>query len=262
MLEDDDKFDDFDDEDEEYSLTEVEVWFDDNIEYFLRSPTPMSEFPSEIPLETELFYYNVYRPAKQLIKPAVRNLIYKQYPLTSNEMRPRFVEEIDKIADEAGHHLLMRFAAILCDQKDGIDVREIYPEFEKWEKEYARPEAPPQPDYTFADKWENRANFSDEDIKKVADEFYEEELEAYHYHQGRKKEYFDLLQSVIIQLYPAFLDFEYESWIMYASALHEDYFEYNESCDHIDTMLEYKFDEDDFDLGYVEFHDKLRERMV
>lgn len=261
MLEDDEKFDDFDDEDPDFSLTEVELWFDDNIEYFLRTPTPLSELPTEITLETELFYYNVYCPAKKQIKPAVLNLIHKQYPLTANEMRPRFLEEIDKIATEAGHHLLMRFAAILCDQKDGINVREFYTDFEQWEKEYARPEDPPQPDYSFADSWENKPDLTEQFIKEIADEVHVEELEAYHYHQGRRKEYFDLLQSIIIELYPAFLDFDLENWIMYARALHEDYFEYTENCDHIETMLEYKFDEADFDLGYLEFRDKLMERM-
>ncbi|MEI6752404.1 MAG: hypothetical protein WCK78_04480 [Paludibacter sp.] len=261
--EDDDKDDEFFDDDE---LTEMEEWYDDNCEFFVRESRPITSVFVEVPQDVEFFYESVYCPAMAEIAPAVRVLIEKQYPSVKDEIRPKLVEYINWIAISAGKYLLLSSHELVDDQKEGVNLREKYPDFEFWVENYGRRPEPPVPNYSFAD--DNpyiKEHISPEIIREVAEESCIEETEYYHRTENRRKEYFDIVQSVVFKYYKVLEDLDYEGWIVYAANINEDYESYTECCDHIDTIIKYNFDEDDLyldeDLFMEKLHIKIKEEL-
>lgn len=262
MIEDDGKYDEFnDDEEETFSLSDIEIWYDNNLEYFIRNSTQLANIPKEIPLEVESFYYHVYLPVMHEAKPKILKLIHQQYPRIADELRPRFVKEAEKVADEAGHHLLMTLQAVIADQHSQANLYELYTDLPDWIQKYGKPEPPPEIDYHFMDKWNAAHQIPEEIIKEIAEENWREDLKFYYYNEARKKSYYDIFQTAIIKNYSPFLDFNLESWVIFAEAMFIDFLNYEEEIEYIDTMIDYGFAEEDFDLDYITYSEMLSERI-
>ncbi len=263
MFEEDDDNDEFFDDDE---LTEMEEWYDENSEFFVRESRPLTSIFVEVPQDVEFFYESVYCPAMAEIAPKVRRLIEKQYPSVIGEIRPKLVEYINWIANSAGKYLLVSSHELVDDQTEGVNLREKYPELDFWAERYGKRPEPPVPDYTFADNNPFiKEHISEEIIREVAEESCVEETEYYLRTEKRRKEYFDIVQTVVFKYFKALEDLDYEGWIVYATNINEDYEMYIERCDHIDTIITYNFDEDDLnldeDLFMEKLHIKIKEQL-
>ena len=263
MFEEENEDDDFFDDD---GLTEMEEWYDEFSEFFVRESRPQKSVFVEVPLDVEFFYQSVYCPALAEIAPAIRKLIEKQYPSVKGEKRPKLVEYIDWIAVSAGEFLLLSSHELVDDQKEAVNLREKYPSFDVWAKMYGRPPAPPVPNYNFAD--DNpfiKEHLTEEIIREVAEETCVEETEFFLQVENLRKEYIDIVQTVVLKYFKALEELDYEGWIVYAANIHEDYERYTERCDHIDTIISYGFDEDDLDLDedlfMAKLHIKIREEL-
>jgi len=256
MFEEEDDNDDFFDDDE---LTEMEEWYDDNYEYFKRESNPETSIFIDVPLDVELFYNTVYCPAMREIATGVRRLVYKQYPLIKTESRPIILEYIDWAIEESGKYLLLNLYELIQDQREGINLREKYPEFESWVDFYGRPPAPPVLDYSFMDyNPVLKATMSEDVIKEVAEESLKGNTEYYEVTENQKKEYFNVVQPIVLKYYKALEELDYEGWIIYAVNIREDYEIYKDRLDHVETVIEYGLDEEDIDLEYDKFMEKLK----
>lgn len=252
------EYDDNDDFFDDEGLTEMEEWYDEFSEFFVRESRPQKSVYVEVPQDIEFFYQSVYCPALAEIAPAIRKLIEKQYPSVKAESRPKLVDYINWIANSAGEFLLLSSHELVDDQREAVNLREKYSSFEVWAKMYGKPPEPPVVNYNFAD--DNpfiKEHISEEIIREVAEESFIEETEYFLRVENLRKEYFDIVQTVVLKYFKALEDLDYEGWIVYAANIREDYDRYTERCEHIDTVISYGFDEDDLDLDDELFNEKL-----
>lgn len=245
-------FEDEEDEDD-YKMSELEEWYDNNFAYFNRA----SKTELGVNMDITFFYNGVYRPVMKELAPAVRRLMYKQYPLLETEFRPTVVEHIDWIVSKAGHRLLLMLYILVQDQKEGINLREKYPDFESWIDFYARPPEPPVPDYNFPEIDPLLNATTVEELKEMADREWESDIAYFNKEERLKKEYYDLVQPLVLEYYPAVQDLDYDGWIIYAVEIREEYEDYKLRCEHVDSFIEYEMDEEDINLPYKEFHEKF-----
>jgi hypothetical protein len=155
---------------------------------------------------------------------------------------------------------------LIDDQKEAVNLREKYVDFDYWVKTYGKPPAAPVPDYSFADNNPFlKENISEDIIREVAEESCIEETEHYLWVENRRKEYFDIVQPIVFRYFKPLEDLDYEGWIVYAANIREDYDRYTERCEHVDTIIRYGFDEEDLDLDddlfMAKLHIKIREEL-
>jgi hypothetical protein len=246
-------FEEEEDEDN-YKMSELEKWYDNNFAYFNRASKP----EPGLDLDITLFYNNTYCPVMKELAPAVRKLMYKQYPLLETKFRPMVMDHINWMVSKAGHRLLLMLNILVQDQKEGVNLREKYPDFESWIDFYARPPEPPVPDYHSLDNNPLLFNaLTAEQIKEIADEEWESNIKHFNKVEELKKEYYDLIQPLVLKYYPALQDLDYDGWIIYAVEIREEYEDYKLRCEHVDSFIEYGMDEEDIHLTYKEFYKKF-----
>jgi len=168
------------------------------------------------------------------------------------------MDHINWMVSKAGHRLLLMLNILVQDQKEGVNLREKYPDFETWIDFYARPPEPPVPDYHSLDKNPLLFNaLTAEQIKEIADEEWESNIKHFNKVEELKKEYYDLVQPLVLKYYPALQDLDYDGWIIYAVEIREEYEDYKLRCEHVDSFIEYGMDEEDIHLTYKEFYKKF-----
>jgi len=246
-------FDDFDDDDD-YEMSELDEWYNDHYMYFKHKSNPDGDMLTGVTFEATLFYNGIYSPVKKEIVPAIRKLMLKQYPIIATECRPLVLEYIDNTVNYAGHRMLMNLWKVVQDQKEGIYLREKYPDFESWVDFYARPPKAPEPDYSFFDNYpEIGIDLSEEAKKEYVEKEYAEEMFYFLEREKLKKEYYDIVQPVVLKYFKALEDLNYDGWIIYAVQIREDYENYKSRCDHLCGFIEYEFDEEDINLNLKDY---------
>jgi len=255
MNENDEELDEeLDEDDFDYEMSEIEEWYEDNFGYFTRN----SKIIIDVNEEITFFYNTIYIPIITELAPLIRRLMLKQYPIIRGENRPLLVENINWIISSASHDFVMRLYLIVQDQKEGVNIREKYPKFDSWVDFYGRPAELPVADYTFFDKYpEIGKNLTEQQKREIAEEGLEDEISSFLNNEKLKKEYYDILQPIILKYYKDLEELEYEGWIMYAVQIRESYEDYKYRCEHLDTIIEYGFDEEDINLEYSKFMDKF-----
>ena len=251
-------FEEEDEDDYDYEMSEIEEWYEDNFGYFIED----AKIEFGVPLDVVHFYNEIYCPTTHELKPLVRRLMMKQYPIIDTEFRPKVLEEIDWTASRVGHELLMQLSMLMRDQRNGVNLREKYPNFERWIDFYARPPEAPVPDYAFFDKYPDlRDSLTEEQKKEIAEETCADETIRYDTFEKLKKEFYDLIQPVIFKYYTALLDLDYDGWVVYALDIREIYEDYIFRCEHLYSFIDYEFPEEDIDLDYKEFEAKRHLRF-
>ncbi len=237
--------------DSNYESSDFEIWYNENYMFFERE-TDILEGPT---LDISLFYNGVYMPVMQELAPSVRKLMTRQYPLIDLEFRPLVLNYIDWVVSMAGHRFLMNLYQLIQDQKDGVNLREKYPDFESWIGFYARPG---EPDLVTEVNYTKFTTYSEEEKKELIDAENKNITEFFEKEQLLKKEYYDIIQPLVFKYYPALQDLDYDGWIIYSVHIREDYEDYKFRCEHIETFIEYEFQEEDINLRYDEFQAKFR----
>jgi hypothetical protein len=260
MFEDDEEEDEdlLEDDDYEYELSEIEEWFDNNFQYFKRESDAIVDLTDEI----THFYENVFVPVTSELEPAIYKLMIQQYPLIRGESRPLVMEYINNTIKYVAHEFLMQICMVVLDLKEGVKFSEKYEKFQSWVEFYGRPAEKPVLNYDFFEEYPHLAvNFTQEMKDEFAVESLESETITYETEGKLMKEYYDVVQPIILKYYKELDDLNYEGWIMYAVQIREVYEDYKYYCEHLHTFIDYGFDEADIDLPYQEFSDKLGVRI-
>ncbi len=244
----------FEDDDDDLERSEFEIWYDDNRNYFLRGATGIVE-PS---VEIEAFYIGVYCPAMHDLMSAIRQLLVKQYPIITTESRPAVLQAIERRIEITGHTFLLYLFDLVQDQKEGINLPEKYPDFEKWRVAYRTLHKPYKFDESFFDQfpW-----LTDEQKNEFMEESRKEEEERFNWKDKRKYDFINMLQRIVLKYYKEIMDFEADQWIVYSSLITNEYVEYRIRFEHYVTFIEYEFPEEDLYISYSEFSKKFHQRF-
>jgi hypothetical protein len=235
------------DEDE---FTENEIWFNNHRDFF---PANFRENLESI-MDMCTFHRRVFNKVMDELRPKVRQLMMKQFPLLRTETRPLVVKSIDDIVHRTGQSMLFNLYGLMQDQRNGVDLREKYPDFDSWIRLYVHPPKPKLTDISFYNIF---PEMTYEQKKELVDEEYEQDVEAYNWNESRRFEFFDLIQKVVFKHYGALQDLEGDGWNVYAIHVGMEYHLYRDDCYHIENFIEAKFPEEDINLSYPEYVKKL-----
>jgi hypothetical protein len=246
-------FEDDWDDDDDLTFSEAEEWYDDNLRFFdWKNSSP------GLPLGVELFYYSVYKPFKQELKKPLTELIGRHFPHIGTETRPEVLERIEKYIDFTGHEFLLFLRGMFEFWKTGKDLREKFPELDKWAESYAKFQ---RPHYLDESLWDNMHWLTPEQKAEMIAESRKESEELFAFKEKPRFEFFELLQGLTFKYYREIQDIDTDGWTMYRVFMYDEYFNYRYRFEHYETFIEYEFAVEDLDLPYDDFMKKLSKKM-
>ena len=237
--------------DDDLYFSEFERWYDDNFGYFKRDA---EEF-FEPDLVVELFYTGVYLPIMGELPNVVRKLLVKHYPIIATEDRPAILEAIERKIKITGHSFLLRLFDLMQDKKEGVNLREKYPDFEKMEKRYKEKEIINR---SIFDSIAGLTEIQKEALYELAKK---EFTESYDYKEQRRYEFIEMFQPLVFKYYPAIEEMDADSWVVYYDFLSTEHFEYRLRFEYFAEFIDYEFPEEDLYIPYAEFQKKFSEKF-
>ncbi|MDP4271266.1 MAG: hypothetical protein Q8909_14270 [Bacteroidota bacterium] len=243
----------FDNEEEQDIRSEFEEWMDIN---FFLLPVPF-RFGQEPEYELYSFYTGIYKKVMRELWKPVREITRRHYPEVMEEERPLVVERIERILNFVGHRFLLNLFELLYDQRCGVDLREKYPDFDKYKMNYAKPQRQNFHDDSFFDD----KPWITEEQKEILKQCFEEDAPQISFKEMRKIEFVDMLQSVLLKHFDVADRLEPDSLIIYAMYLACEHMDFRLDIEHYSTFIQYGFDESELDLSYEEFMERLSKKI-
>lgn len=200
------------------------------------------------------FLCNVHQKVMKKLSPALHKLMLEQYPVFKAEKRPSVLKKIETISSTTGHLLLLHLYHLVQGQKVGVNIRETYPDFDKWVELYARPEYPKTIDETtrYQYTW-----MIDEEWEVYRDNENKAMLQFFNWKEKRKFEFVDLIQKLLFKYYKELEDLNADEWIIYAVFMGEEYESYLLGCEDLERFIDCGFPEELIDQTYEEFLERF-----
>ncbi len=232
--------------------SKFDIWYNDNFSYFARG---ISEFV-EPTIEIKLFYKDVYCPTMHELASAIKKLLIKHYPVIDTEHRFSVLNAIQNEIKITGHNFLLRLYDLMIDHTESINLRDKYPELERWEI------------HKKSSKFINRSVF--DSIKSLTysqkNELYElakkEFSESYNLKDQLRYEFIEVIQPPVFKYYPVIQQLDMDGWVVYFYLLSMEHLDYRLRFEHIAEFIEYKFPEEDLYIGDIEFQAKFQKKFM
>ena len=204
--------------------------------------------------ETEKFLENVrkasfliyaYQEVEEIVEGELLSLLYQQYPLFEKEERPEVVEMIDGVVSLIGYRLMVLFNALLEGQKAGINIRDKYPDFDRWKQDreelkahsyYQDPEVNPYPWVYSDEEWRQKTLADNAELERC------ENWESW-----RKYCFVDAIQSIILDAYEELYELNPDEWLMYEITMDNEYDDYITACADLELFIDMGLDKDEFE---------------
>jgi len=199
--------------------------------------------------------FTVRPKIKKHLTPALRNLMFRQYPVLQSETRPIVVEFINEIVEITASELYLRkMFDLVHGHNTGVNVREEFPEIDSWTEYYEHPRKPDFVDEKFRNEywW-----ISDIEWKTEVKEEEKKRLQFKQWEETRKKEFIILVQNMFFKYYKELLDLNSDEWSLYALIIREEYDNFKTYCEHIEEFIDCSFPEEDMKLSDIEYFDKF-----
>jgi hypothetical protein len=208
-----------DDDEDDFEMSEVEKWHDDNIRYFdwRAYKTP------GLPLDVELFYYSVYVPFKKELKEPLRKMVHQHYPYIATECRPEILAKIETLIDRVGHEFILFLRGMVQFWKTGKDLREMFPKLDEWAISY---QSYRKPRYMSLSFWDWCDWLTEEEKQSLLDESNREADEQFAFEEKPRSEFYDLLQTIVFKYYNDLQDLDSDGWVMFEVFLRDEYTSY------------------------------------
>ena len=243
----------FDDEDDDLGFSEAEIWYDNNLRYF-----DWKDKPPGLPLEVELFYYSVYVPFKKELKEPLREMVHRHYPYIATETRPEVLEKIESLINWVGHEFILFLRNMVEFWKTGKDLREVFPELDKWAISYPGYRKPRYQDPSF---WDQFDWLAEEQKQIYIAENQKEVDELFALEEKPRSEFYDLLQSLTFKYYAEVQELDTDGWVMFEVFLRDEYTNYQLDFEHYEGFIEYGFGVEDLNLPFKEYDAKFSEKL-
>lgn len=236
---------------DEEEFSDNEIWFRHHSDYF----DPEFLRTQEVRFNMTLFRKLTCTEAMDELRPKLRRLMFKQFPLFSTEMRPLVVKEIDQIIHYTGMQLLYSLFVEVLHQKGGTNnINERFPDLNHWLDLYARPEQPNLIDISMYDDF---PTLSLEEKQELVEATNKEETDNCKEYESRRFEFFDLVQNVIFKYYPNVHILEGDGWNVFGILIGIEYQYFRDSCYHINNFIKAGLPEEDIQLDWLEYMKKL-----
>ncbi|MDF1546331.1 MAG: hypothetical protein P1P88_00825 [Bacteroidales bacterium] len=205
------------------------------------------------------FLFSVYFKIMQRLSPELKQLMFSQFPVIESERRPVVVEFIDKFIHSVGTKMLFKLNGLIEGQKNGVNIREKYHQFDQWLILYGRPPKLKQiedSDRTRA-RYKKMSNSQWETYKSVKNE---QLLLFFNWKERRKTEFINILQNILFEDYKDLEDLNADELIIYAVIIYEEYNYYLMVCERIELFIDCGFPEEEIylsDQAFLEKYEKL-----
>ncbi len=257
----DEDFDDFiddddDDDDDDYIRSEFEQWVDDYTGNLYRNREKYEMYP-----DTDLYpyFHNVYKPAKNDIQRISKELLFKLFPETRDILYPKVWDEINYWLDRIGILLLLDFFNLKMHIQYKDNLREVYENFDKMEKNFV--EYQKSRPYWF-DLMEKYPQVPQEVWDTIQKHYFDDDSYKFEEWEYIKTQKFTLpLQQIMIKYCPEIVDFSRDEWIVFYDMLQTEFLEFEFSVDKYASAAEHKFTEEETLLPYKEFMEVLGKKM-
>jgi hypothetical protein len=220
-------------------FTDSEIWFEKNKDFF---PHGFRE-NLEMNTDTLSFYARTYENTMEELCPQLRNLMMRQFPVLKTDTRPLVLQAISKLIENSGCFILFKLYSLMQDQKNGIDLRKKYPNFNDLLDLHVRPHKPRSIDISFYDFV---PLLPTERKKELVDELNRIELRNIKRNERRKFYFFDLIQKCIFKYYPEIQDLDADGWSVYAIYVGMEYEGYRDECIRIGKFIKRELTEESF----------------
>ncbi|SDC37332.1 hypothetical protein [Williamwhitmania taraxaci] len=252
MFNDDDDFDDDDDDEDDNDLFESDLdrWIS-NFEHEL--PKEFVSHPDAHQIELDIFYQNYNSLITPLTK-AIERLLPRHYPLFEDELRPKVIERINKIAKDTASTTLIGLFRLVYDQRSGVKIREKYTDFETLKEWYARS---PQPQFIGNEYRSAAPKLTDQEWAERVIEVNESIQEEFDEENEPRVEFIDALQSVLLPNYREIENLNSDELFAYAIILSQGYSDYCNDAWLIDCFIEFKLPISDLDLPEYDLEKKI-----
>jgi len=204
------------------------------------------------------FLFSIYFKVMQELTPQLKTLMFRQYPVIGSEKRPTVTDYIEKFINSVGTKMLFKLNALIHGQNEGVNVREKYPEFDKWVKIYGSPQQPQLLTDNFRNHIENDITDTEWELYKTARN--KELLAIFNWKTERKSEFINILQPVLFNNINELNDLNADELIIYAVIIYDEYDYFLTVCQHIELFIDCDFPEEDIwqsDDEFIEKYEKL-----
>ncbi|MEI6122389.1 MAG: hypothetical protein WCQ95_02055 [Bacteroidota bacterium] len=164
------------------------------------------------------------------------DLFFKQYPsilVNSNNQLPI---EVLMVAEDAAWFMPIRTYKLIMDQKAGLDVCKLYPQFNKWATELNSAQKP----------------IDEKGKSKSA-------LLQIKYDAKRKKEFMQLVEKMLLYQFPAIANFNTNEQIVYKALLNQQYAQYKADAERMQLLYDCGFSNDDIKLSKTAILKKMKQ---
>ncbi len=213
-----------------------EIWFENNKDFF---PPEFLE-SMEMAMDTLSFYFHTYENTMKELRPQLRDLMIKQFPVLKTDTRPVVLQAINDVIENSGRFILFKLYNLMLDQKNGINLHKKYTNFDDLLELHVRPRKPHSIDISFYDFI---PQLSSERKKELVNELNEKELLNIKRNERRKFYFFNLIQKCIFKYYPEIQKLDEDGWSVYAIHVGMEYEHYRDECIRIEKLIKSKLPE-------------------
>jgi len=239
-----------------------DAWFSQNQRNF---PKELVDFLKEH-YDTFHFLFSIYRKILKHLDPAMHELMLKHYPVFRTEQRPAVLEYLDDLPTLTCDAILIKIYHLWLNQKAGKNIRDSFPDIDKWRDFYGKPKTPDtidestRPDYTW---------ISDAEWEQYRDSENASLLEFFNWEEKRKFEFVDLVQTYIFKYYKEIENLNPDEWIVYAMIIRDEYEYFKTICENIELLIDCKMPEkyvdcpiDEFQQAYSSIDKEVKDRAT
>lgn len=164
-------------------------------------------------------------------------LMLEHYPCFATVSGPVFEEYFQDFNENLANELVNPMNNLLDNHKYGDGLKEKYPKWERWRKFYG---APPDPDHVDVIERYPFYRGTDEEWEAHVQEEYRLIRQFQHWELNRQQQFYDIIQPILLELYPEIPEMEGDAWLMYAIIVRDAYENWKSICEDLELVIEYK----------------------
>ena len=222
-----------------------------------------NRYPSEFQntIETFLrladFYYNVAESLIEECSGKLTELACIHYPDFASVDSPVIKDYFKEINESVLFGIAYSMKKLVEDMKAKVDLTVKYPKMESWRDFYVHPSPSTMKEFDFIKKL-----YPDENERKAYVEKENREMKRFFlWEEKRKTEFYNIVQPVLMRLYPVLLDLEGDYWVLYAVNMRDEYEIWKSVMEDVEISIIYEMPPESVKWDHKKFQDEISKRF-